>query len=210
MLAQGQSSSAKRGGLTADVSSGLIFLKKKKVLLRNCFYRIIKLLLTQSVFLNWCIPKWQRGKGKEGQDGKEEKVCTTCPEKDVIYTLSNSELGIQNQEKLCTQCLFTNLSAFCLSNISVSEQIHFWADTIDIYKLQHCGCFKDPAISVASVANSFKVKVNSDLSFYTKFLKSQSTQVFLCVWVGGQVEGETVTVEGVHASPESHLGLTTC
>ena len=30
MLAQGQSSSAKRGGLTADVSSGPIFLKKKK------------------------------------------------------------------------------------------------------------------------------------------------------------------------------------
>ena len=30
MLAQGQSSSAKRGGLMADVSSGLIFKKKKK------------------------------------------------------------------------------------------------------------------------------------------------------------------------------------
>ena len=30
MLAQGQSSSAKRGGLAADGSSGLIFLKKKK------------------------------------------------------------------------------------------------------------------------------------------------------------------------------------
>ena len=30
MLAQGQSSSEKRGGLVADVSSGLIFLKKKK------------------------------------------------------------------------------------------------------------------------------------------------------------------------------------
>ena len=30
MLAQGQSSSAKRGGLAADVSSGLVFLKKKK------------------------------------------------------------------------------------------------------------------------------------------------------------------------------------
>ena len=29
MLAQGQSSSAKRGGLAADVSSGLIFLKRK-------------------------------------------------------------------------------------------------------------------------------------------------------------------------------------
>ena len=28
MLAQGQSSSAKRGGLAADVSLGLIFLKK--------------------------------------------------------------------------------------------------------------------------------------------------------------------------------------
>ena len=28
MLAQGQSSSAKRGGLVTDVSSGLIFLKK--------------------------------------------------------------------------------------------------------------------------------------------------------------------------------------
>ena len=28
MLAQGQSSSAKRGGLVADVTSGLIFLKK--------------------------------------------------------------------------------------------------------------------------------------------------------------------------------------
>ncbi|WP_187114573.1 hypothetical protein, partial [Fusobacterium necrophorum] len=31
MLAQGQSSSAKRRGLAADVSSGLIFLKKKNI-----------------------------------------------------------------------------------------------------------------------------------------------------------------------------------
>ena len=31
MLAQGQSSSAKRGGLAADVSSGIIFLKTKNV-----------------------------------------------------------------------------------------------------------------------------------------------------------------------------------
>ena len=30
MLAQGQSSSGKREGLVADVSSGLIFLQKKK------------------------------------------------------------------------------------------------------------------------------------------------------------------------------------
>ena len=32
MLAQGQSSSAKRGGLAADDSSGLIFLKKQPTL----------------------------------------------------------------------------------------------------------------------------------------------------------------------------------
>ena len=35
MLAQGQSSSAKRGGLAADVSSGLIFLKKKNKQKKN-------------------------------------------------------------------------------------------------------------------------------------------------------------------------------
>ena len=39
MLAQGQSSSAKRGGLAADVSSGLIFLKKKSTLFL-CLVRI--------------------------------------------------------------------------------------------------------------------------------------------------------------------------
>ena len=38
MLAQGHSSSAKRGGLAADVSSGLIFLKKKS---QNGIYTII-------------------------------------------------------------------------------------------------------------------------------------------------------------------------
>ena len=32
MLAQGQSYSAKRGGLAADASSGLIFLKKKRLM----------------------------------------------------------------------------------------------------------------------------------------------------------------------------------
>ena len=35
MLAQGQSSSAKRGGLAADVSSGLIFLKKVKIKIKE-------------------------------------------------------------------------------------------------------------------------------------------------------------------------------
>ena len=41
MLAQGQSSSAKRGGLVADVSSGLIFLKRKKKHLRNWPHRVV-------------------------------------------------------------------------------------------------------------------------------------------------------------------------
>ena len=40
MLAQGQSSSAKRGGLAADVSSGLIFLKKKKTRLPVFFWSL--------------------------------------------------------------------------------------------------------------------------------------------------------------------------
>ena len=47
MLAQGQSLSAKRGGLAADVSSGLIFLKKKKerkFVLYQMKYEIEKLL----------------------------------------------------------------------------------------------------------------------------------------------------------------------
>ena len=45
MLAQGQSSSAKRGGLAADVSSGLIFLKKKgKKKTSFRFYNIVWLL----------------------------------------------------------------------------------------------------------------------------------------------------------------------
>ena len=44
MLAQGQSSSAKRGGLAADVSSGLIFLKKKKK--RKGFLRSKSLRIT--------------------------------------------------------------------------------------------------------------------------------------------------------------------
>ena len=37
MLAQGQSSPAKRGGLVVDVSSGLIFLKKKKNFSNNVY-----------------------------------------------------------------------------------------------------------------------------------------------------------------------------
>ena len=43
MLAQGQSSSAKRGGLAADVSSGLMLLKKNKKQKNLHFINILKL-----------------------------------------------------------------------------------------------------------------------------------------------------------------------
>ena len=55
MLAQGQSSSAKRGGLVADVSSVLIFLKKKKTrichteLLNSCPELLLKFATSHSV-----------------------------------------------------------------------------------------------------------------------------------------------------------------
>ena len=49
MLAQGQSSSAKRGGLAADVSSGLIFLKNKKNEWR-------KLIMQMSLHWEWRLP----------------------------------------------------------------------------------------------------------------------------------------------------------
>ena len=58
MLAQGQSSSAKRGGLAADVSSGLIFLKNKKKKIENhsCFMDHLNSLLNcfqEIVFIMW-------------------------------------------------------------------------------------------------------------------------------------------------------------
>ena len=43
MLAQGQSSSGKGGGLAADIGSGLIFLKKKKKLSWLLFQQFLKL-----------------------------------------------------------------------------------------------------------------------------------------------------------------------
>ena len=50
MLAQGQSSSAKRGGL-ATVSSGLIFLQKKK----KKFLKFLKSLTEQYLILRKCV-----------------------------------------------------------------------------------------------------------------------------------------------------------
>ena len=51
MLVQGWSSSAKRGGLAADVSSGLIFLKKKKsLLLEQDFIKWLLFCLLHFVF----------------------------------------------------------------------------------------------------------------------------------------------------------------
>ena len=48
MLAQSQSSSSKRGGLAADVSAGLIFLKKRK---DSCI--LFNLIFTQSCEIVW-------------------------------------------------------------------------------------------------------------------------------------------------------------
>ena len=51
MLAQGQPSSAKRGGLAAGVSSGLIFLKKQnkmKIFSYTCFSNILWVLLSRN------------------------------------------------------------------------------------------------------------------------------------------------------------------
>ena len=57
MLAQGQSSSAKRGGLAADDSSGLIFLRKKKEkkaekLKIVCLVINLKITITNPVHVN--------------------------------------------------------------------------------------------------------------------------------------------------------------
>ena len=54
MLAQGQSSSAKRGELAADVSSGLIFLKKKKDVSWSCslIWRL------DGIHVEYGPPKW--------------------------------------------------------------------------------------------------------------------------------------------------------
>ena len=59
MLAQGQSSSAKRGGLAVDVSSGLIFLQKKKKILKKktygsfCVQSVCGFITTKNFKANW-------------------------------------------------------------------------------------------------------------------------------------------------------------
>ena len=58
MLVQGQSSLAKRGGLAADDSSRLIFLKKKKIGLENPVSSRQALSDTASV-RGWCKKTWQ-------------------------------------------------------------------------------------------------------------------------------------------------------
>ena len=52
MLAQGQSSSAKRGGLVADVSSGLIFFFKKK---EGCIPTMITMPGTQGALRKYLL-----------------------------------------------------------------------------------------------------------------------------------------------------------
>ena len=57
MLAQGQSSSAKRGGLVADVISGLIFLKNKKQTSNDCLYKLGRTPLCYSNNPKISVPK---------------------------------------------------------------------------------------------------------------------------------------------------------
>ena len=59
MLAQGLSSSAKRGRLVADVSSGLIFLKKKKILKTSTSSCNLKAKRNRTVHVIW-KPKEQK------------------------------------------------------------------------------------------------------------------------------------------------------
>ena len=57
MLALGLSSSAKRGGLAADVSSGLIFLKKKKII---CLLKYHKSIY-RKIMVDYWIFKYSDG-----------------------------------------------------------------------------------------------------------------------------------------------------
>ena len=68
MLAQGQSSSAKRGGLAADVSLGVNLPQKKKKIKLNITlkYSLFRLLIQQKLivtFVCWALPQaldiWQ-------------------------------------------------------------------------------------------------------------------------------------------------------
>ena len=49
MLAHGQSSSAERGRLAADVSSGLIFLKNKQTETKNILFYLIEVVIIESL-----------------------------------------------------------------------------------------------------------------------------------------------------------------
>ena len=71
MLAQGQSSSAKRRGWAADVSSGLIFLeKKKRFLKKNCGGRVKVIRKSSDLGDCWkgfqCV--WHRGSWMKCQE----------------------------------------------------------------------------------------------------------------------------------------------
>ena len=68
MLAQGQSSSAKRGGLAADVSSGLVFLKKKEILTNQILYAS----RTHGKNPRWISAFCEKGKEKQGGTQKVE------------------------------------------------------------------------------------------------------------------------------------------
>ena len=101
MLAQGQSSSTKRGGLAEDVSSGLIFLKKKELL-----ERIIALSTWTSYgnketreplnegtviaegIRSVCV--WEKRKGSQ-QDCNYNTVCKVLPREHTVLRQEDSQ-----------------------------------------------------------------------------------------------------------------------
>ena len=85
MLAQGQSSSAKRGGLAADVSSGLIFLKKTKNK-KQKNPTVFTSLSCMSSLLCWHLLKF-------------------CLPNRGAYFLRCSDVSVKHCELECTHCL---------------------------------------------------------------------------------------------------------
>ena len=78
MFAQGQSSSAKRGGLIVDVSSGLVFLKNKE-----------KEVNAESKQAN------RKNKGKEQRKGQ----CLSIEERLCFYSMEPIESSITEKSK---------------------------------------------------------------------------------------------------------------
>ena len=70
MSAQGQPSSAKRGGLAADVSSGIIFLKK---LMQRHTFRAVRPTIYLGTAHSFNHGHWENKTSSEGWPGKPKQ-----------------------------------------------------------------------------------------------------------------------------------------